>query len=231
MRGVALVGLVALLAGCPRGPDRAAADEAGVAALASDLAAAALFASGGEPLRYAVSWGDGGGLPIDMVRLPGRWESIDGAPALRVAFANDVPGRRATEVVVEWLRPAGDRVLCPRRRIGETTLRLEPPVPVLVSPLEPGRSWEWAGRAGDRAATATFRVLGWREGGEQGRLLAVEQVTRTGELESVRRVLYAPGRGPVAEEGSAVVDEYGQTVDGVRARPRTGASLERAGGR
>ncbi len=205
MRRVAPV-VVLLAAGCP-GPAPAKPDVEGVAALASPLGLVCPFDP--APTSFRAAWGDGQGQPVTEVRAPAGWEEVGGAPHLRVEWT--YPGKRSL-LVVEWLRPAGDRVLCARRRVGKSTLDLVPPQPVLVAPLSVGQTWEWTGRVGDVEATTTYRVLGWGDGA-----VTVEQRTRAGALESLQRVAWGAGRGPIAESGRMVVDEFGGATDGLEA--------------
>lgn len=204
----ALAPLVLLVAGCP-GRARTGPDLEGVAALASPLGLVCPFDAASTPFRAA--WGDGHGQPVTEVREPNGWELVAGAPHLRVEWI--YPSTRRPEVlVVEWLRPAGDRVVCARRTVGKSTMDLVPPQPVLVAPLATGQTWEWRGRVGEVEAASASRVLGWTDGA-----VTVEHRTRVGELESVQRVAWAAGRGPIAESGRMVVDEFGGATDGMEA--------------
>lgn len=207
MRRLALA-LLVLCAGCP-GPTPARPDAEGVAALASPLGLVCPFDPPGTAFRAA--WGDGDGQPVTEVRSADGWEVVAGAPHLRVEWSYP-SAKRPTVLVVEWLRPAGDRVLCARRQVGKTTMDLVPPQPVLVAPLATDQAWGWSGRVGDVDATSAYRVLGWRDGA-----VTVEQTTRIGELQSVQRVAWAAGRGPIAESGRMVVDEFGGETDGLEA--------------
>ncbi len=207
MRRVAPV-VVLLAAGCP-GPAPAKPDVEGVAALASPLGLVCPFDP--APTSFRAAWGDGHGQPVTEVRQADGWEVVAGAAHLRVEWTYP-SAKRPTVLVVEWLRPAGDRVVCARRQVGKSTMDLIPPQPILVAPLATDQTWEWSGRVGDAEATSAYRVLGWRDGA-----VTVEQRTRIGTLVSVQRVAWAAGRGPVAESGQTVVDEFGGATDGLEA--------------
>lgn len=207
MRWLALP-LLVLAAGCP-GPAPAKPDVEGVAALASPLGLVCPFDPPETAFRAA--WGDGHGQPVTEVRAAERWEVVAGAPHLRVEWSYP-SAKRPTVLVVEWLRPAGDRVVCARRQVGKAIMDLVPPQPILVAPLATDQAWEWSGRVGEVEATSAYRVLGWRDGA-----VTVEQTTRIGALESVQRVAWAAGRGPIAESGRTVVDEFGGATDGLEA--------------
>lgn len=189
------------LAGCPRRATdgrQAEPDLAAIQALDSSVALyAGLERAGREP--YVVGWG--GLMPVKLLREQ-RWEELDGVPHLRVAFMN--AWRPTEDDTVEWLRPAGDRLVCPARRLGKELHRLDPPQPLLVGPVEVGRTWRWEGTAGGVPATAEFRVRSIAEQtgpqGERWRVAEVEQVTTTSGVTGRRVVAWAAGHGHAAEE-------------------------------
>ena len=200
MRGLLLL-LLVLCAGCPTGGPRSAApDEAGLAALDSSLASFAALERTGEERRL-LTWNEDPFFRV--VRRHEGWERLDGAPHARIVTAHvDLPSS-----AVEWLRPAGDRVLCAARAVSKGVVRrLVPAQPILVAPLEEGRTWSWSGLVDDTPAEADFRVLKVDErtgpAGERWRAVEVEQTTRTCGLTSTRIQTWIAGRGLVDERGT-----------------------------
>lgn len=191
--------LLALCAGCPgEAPPPAAPDAAGLAALDSSLASFVALDLAVEERRMLV-WRDD--QRFRVARRHEGWEALDGAPHARVVTAHvDLPTS-----VVEWLRPAGDRVLCAARSTTRQVRRLVPAQPILVAPLEEGRTWSWSGLANGAPAEADFRILkvSERDGpdGERWRVLEVEQTTRAGGLSATRVQTWIAGRGLVDERG------------------------------
>lgn len=192
-------------AGCPDAPSaEGAAAAAAVAALDSTVRAfAGLELDSPQPFHLTTT--ARGDLPLWVVRAPRGWEAPDGAPQLRVGVY--VPYReRDGDVLVEWLRPAGDRLLCPRRSVGPRRHRLDPPQPLLVAPLAAGQRWTWEGTIDGAPAVAEFHVRHAGEvelpDGDRRRVVEVAQVTRAEGLESRRVQTWAEGRGLVREEGA-----------------------------
>lgn len=105
---------------------------------------------------------------------------------------------------VEWMRRAGDDVLCAQRQEGPLRAALVPPQVVLRFPLENGKSWDWEGTAGGLACRAVSRVAGAERvvtvGGsvEWAWRVDCETTAATGDSSS-RSVWFAPGLGPVQE--------------------------------
>ncbi len=206
-RGLLLVvGLGCLaVAGCPAGsPDDGAPDAAALAALDSTVRAFAGLELD-SPQTFHLTTTARGGVPLWVVRAPRGWEALAGAPHLRVGV--HVRSReRDGDVIVEWLRPAGDRVLCPSRSVGLGRHRLDPPQPLLVAPLTAGQRWTWEGTIDGAPATAEFEVRHAGEvelhDGDRRRVVEVAQVTRAAGLVSSRVQTWAEGRGLVHEEGT-----------------------------
>jgi hypothetical protein len=203
MRWVALVSL-ALCVGCPGGSRSTAPDAAGLAALDSSLASFAALDRVGEERRVLV-WEEA--LTLRVVRRHEGWELFDGAPHARIVTAHTT----IPSFAVEWLRPAGDRVLCAARATREEVRRLVPAQPILVAPLEVGRTWSWSGLVGDAPASAEFRILrvGDEDGpdGERWRVVAVEQTSTTGGLTTTRVQTWVAGRGLVDERGAMTTSD------------------------
>lgn len=160
-----------------------------------------------ERATFALTWNDGAPPVFTYFRDLRGWEALGGVPHARIEWAT--PSRRGDRVwSTEWLRPVHDprgaaALLCSRRKVGLVVHAIEPPMPVLRTPLTPGATWSWAGTVGGQPAAATFKILAPGEGGS----LRVEQTSRTGSQVSVRVQEYAPGRGLVAEQGTFPVDD------------------------
>lgn len=195
---VAVVGavLALALAGCPGRPARTAADPAALEGLEPSVRRVAGLEQT-EPTPVAI-WDAGMTAASPALRAVRGWEVVGGAAGVRVDLAAQRKGVKTTSS--EWLRPAGDRLECLARAIGRDVVRLDPPQPLLVGPLEAGRAWRWEGTAGDAPAVAEFRVR--RAGVEKDRFtVEVEQTTRAAGLEARRVVTWAEGLGVVREEG------------------------------
>jgi hypothetical protein len=202
MRRAAPLLLLLLCAGCPgEGPRATEPDAAGLAALDSSLACYAALERQGEEQRL-LTWGED--LVFRVSRRVDGWERLDGAAHARVVTSH-VDLR---SFMVEWLRPAGDRVLCAARLFAaeDGLHRLVPPQPVLVAPLEAGRAWSWSGLADGAPAEADFRItfVGERDGlpGERLRVVEVEQTTRASGVTSTRVQTWVAERGLVDERGT-----------------------------
>jgi hypothetical protein len=220
-----LVALLLACTGCPaRRPASVPPDAAALAALDTSLAAW-LPLEPGPTTRIQAAWNDGQAVPLQFQRAVERWELLGGAPWARSSVVLDHPTRRDV-FLVEWLRPAGDRILCARRQVGSTVLDLDPPQPVLVAPITSGTTWAWAGRVGGVEARATFEVTAVdaapAEGasgaaGLTGPIARVVQTTTVDGLSCTSARVYALGVGVIDEQGTFPVGEAGMAEDRMRA--------------
>ncbi len=165
-------------------------------------------------------WGDGSGPPVFLLLRRQGWQApAPGAPphaALEVVLDD---ARRLPVLAAEWVRPAGDRLLVGWRRVGGALAALEPPQPLLVAPLEPGRTWSWAGRIDGVEATLEARVAALEAHPRWGpRTLVVERRVRLDGLESTVQQRWCEDVGLVEERGDFPVQELGLPVDRLRAR-------------
>ncbi len=134
-------------------------------------------------------------FPHQWTRVVAGWEAVDGQAHARV----DMDWSAAKTYRREWLRPgrgpAGEaQLLCTLRQLDAARHRLEPPQPILQTPLTVGATWTWSGRIGENPCEATFRIVALDED-----TLRVEQHTVAGKLSSTHVRTYARGRGLVAE--------------------------------
>lgn len=212
-----LVGL-ASLTGCPGGGARGPDAEALAALDPAVRRVAGLEVEG--PVQVQSTWFKGMSVPLTLARGIRGWEVVDGHPCARLGIAV-LTKEREGDVSTEWLRPAGDRLLCPARALGVERQVLDPPQPVLVAPLTPGQTWRWEGTVDGAAASVEFRVrsAGERdlEGGDRRFAVEVEQVLRAGGYEATRVQTWAEGRGLVLEEGKLPSADNGDASDVFRA--------------
>lgn len=223
-----------LLAGCPASEaPRVAPDLAALAALDTSLAAWLPLGPGAQDQRVRCAWNDGQAVPLVLTRGIDGWEVLpDGRAWARVVTALDHPKRRDV-YLVEWVRPAVDRVLCARRQVGQLVIDLDPPQPVLVAPVASGATWTWTGTAGGRPASTTCRVAGVEPRHAPGPtdpppdpaslLLRVEQSSTVAgpdgaPFSSRGQRWYARGQGLVEEQGAFPVGEPNHPEDKLKAR-------------
>lgn len=179
----------------------------------------------GTPAEMKASWNEGTTPPYTFfVELTGL-EELGGATYARRTWS--LPGRRKRRtVMIDWLRPtpaSGSepaRLLLGARTIYLEHQRIEPPLPLLVAPLEEGRSWSWEGRVGSFSAKATFRVLAPTRSDNGELVVRVEQETAVDSLEGplVSKVVrgYRRGLGQVEEVGHFPLPHQADGVVGWR---------------
>ena len=152
----------------------------------------------GEPRTFHVNCTNGSRQ--NWTRVVAGWEAVDGEAHARVDTGS--PVARA-----EWLRPGrgpkGEaQLVCTIRQLDDTRHRLDPPQPVLQTPLEVGATWTWKGRIGEAPCEATFRILAVSKDA-----LQVEQHTAAGSLSSTHVRTYARAHGLVAESANLPTDD------------------------
>lgn len=216
VRALTLATATALVVGCPGEPPRGGD---ALAALDPSVRRVAGLELEGQTLVQS-TWFKGATLPLALVRGLRGWETIEGAPCARFGLAV-LTKEDEGDVSTEWLRPAGDRVLCPARALGSAARQvLAPPQPVLVAPLEPGQTWRWEGTVDGVPASVDFRVksVGERDlAGERRFAVELEHVIRAAGFEATRVQTWAEGRGLVFEEGVLPSPDVGDAPDAFRA--------------
>lgn len=173
----------------------------------------------GPAESFDVAWGSSGGSRGWLGQVQGVVE-LEGRAHLHVTWA--APGREPVVVQEAWLRAEGQAWVCARRRVGAATFAIEPPLPILRAPLEPGARWSWSGRVAGEPARAEFEVL---TPPEPELLLVRQRIQLEGGIESEVLRTYRAGAGLVAEEGSFPYEPEGDTH---RSRIRSTPPLERA---
>lgn len=193
---------LALLAGCPGGGASSPDAEALAGLDPAIRRVAGLEAKDWTELQS--TW-FAGVPPLTLARGVSGWEVVDGQRCARVGLVVRTKEHEG-EAVTEWLRPAGDRLLCPARALRGRVMRLEPPQPLLVAPLAPGQTWTWQGTVDGAPASldVLVRHAGERDLDDGTRRFAVEllQTIRAGGFEVTRTQVWAEGRGVALEEGA-----------------------------
>jgi len=116
----------------------------------------------------------------------------------------------------EWLRRTAEGIFCARRQEGPLTSDLDPPQPILLLPLMPGRRWSWSGLVGGLECTFNAVVSGRgpaRVGaGVFSEAWRVDMVSTSGDRECVRRTLWIQlGIGLIAER--AHIERMGRILE------------------
>lgn len=199
-----VVAAAALLTGCPAGPKEEGAPDAEALAALDPAIRRVAGLEVEAPANFFLLTATRGAMTLAVVRVPRGWELLDGAPHRRSGVV--VPYREHEgDVLGEWVRPAGDRLLCSARVVGPNRHRLDPPQPLLVAPLTEGQRWTWEGTVDGAAASAEFHVRRAGEAelhdGDRRHVVEVEQVIRAAGIECTRVQTWADGRGLVREEG------------------------------
>lgn len=138
------------------------------------------------------------------------------------AVAHNSGARRV--VSREWVRaadddPRGPGVYCRRRQEGPLVCELDPPQPLILTPLVVGRRWTWTGRAGGRASEAKSVVLARERvtvgAGtfEQAWRIDTETHATEGLAETVRRSLWLVEGLGLVEERSTIALEGRATLE------------------
>lgn len=167
------------------------------------------------PLLVRSEWYLGASMPLALVRQLHGWEVEDGAPCARFGVVVATKEREG-DVTTEWLRPAGDRLLCATRALRGQRVTLAPPQPLLVAPLEAGQTWRWEGTVDGAPASVDFEVLRAGEEeveGERVHAVVVSHTIRAAGLEVSRAQTWAAGRGLVREEGALPGPEAGEALE------------------